>query len=281
MQCLHCGGALEWVSANARCSRCLNLFQHQNGQLTPVVVQAPGGGFNPDFNQVFAQQLGFGPPPPGAVPRPPGPPQGAAPPPQQGGPLAGIVPEGLNIRIHGVAPVPINFGAGGVSVNQEKLENKLKDKAKSEITWLIGTIVVIGLVVVGVIGLGIYIYVVAKDGGGAKKPTAGGDDTAWDGKAPFSCGGNDTPRIKGTVANLPGKTAITVTGNCQLTLENVQITAAIGIEAGANGQVVMNGGSITATTNTAVASGNAQVIITGAKTTGKSKKSGNGKVSTN
>lgn len=278
MQCLYCGGGLEWASSNARCSRCLNLFQHQSGQLSPVVVEAPGGGFNPEFNQVFAQQLGFGPPPPGAVPRPPG---GSPPPQQGGGPLAGIVPDGLNIRIHGVAPVPINFGAGGVSVNQEKLENRLKDRAKSEISWFIGTIVVIGLILVGAVGLGIYIYVVAKDGGGVHKPTAGGDDTKWDGKAPFSCGGNDEPKITGTVANLPGKTAITVSGNCHLTLENVQITAAIGIDASSNGQVVMNGGSIHATTNTAVASGNAQVVITGAQTTGKSKKSGNGKVSTN
>lgn len=281
MQCLYCGGALEWASDKARCSRCLNLFQHQAGQLTPVVVQAPGGGFNPEFNQMFQEQLGFGPPPPGAMPRPPGPAQPAQ---GQGGGgfLGGIVPEGLNIKIHGVAPVPIDFNSGGIGVNQKKLEKKLEDRAKSAIvSWIIGA-VILGIIVLGAIGLGIYIWLEVKNPSkGVGTPTAGGDDTAWDGKTPFTCDKNEEPKITGTVANLPGKTAITVKGNCHLTLENVQITAAIGIDASSNGQVVMNGGSINATTNTAVASGNSQIVIKGAKVTGTSKKSGNGKVSTN
>jgi hypothetical protein len=278
MQCLYCGGAVEWAGDKARCSRCLNLFQHQNGQLQPVVVEAPGGGWNPEFNQMFQQQLGFGPPPPGAVPRPPGPQQ----PQQQQGALGGIVPEGLNIRLHGVAPVPIDFNSGGIGINQQKLEKKLEDKAKSMIIgWIIGA-VILGIIVIGGIGFGIYIWAEVKSGGtGPSKPTAGGDDTAWDGKTPFSCKGNETPKITGTVANLAGKTAITVSSNCKLTLENVQITAAVGIETSSNGQVVMNGGSINATTNTAVASGNSQIVITGAKLTGKSKQSGNAKVTAN
>ena len=34
--------------------RCLALFNNQGGQLTPIQVQAPGGGNNPEFNAMFA-----------------------------------------------------------------------------------------------------------------------------------------------------------------------------------------------------------------------------------
>jgi LSD1 subclass zinc finger protein len=63
MQCLNCRGLLEFAGggAHARCTQCLALFAVQNGQLTPVIVQAPGGGNNPEFNNIFAQQLGFAP----------------------------------------------------------------------------------------------------------------------------------------------------------------------------------------------------------------------------
>jgi hypothetical protein len=62
MQCSSCGGAFEWAG-NGRYARCLALFSNQNGQLTPIQVQAPGGGTPPAFNAMFAQNLGFGPPP--------------------------------------------------------------------------------------------------------------------------------------------------------------------------------------------------------------------------
>ncbi|MCW5837163.1 MAG: hypothetical protein KIS78_32515, partial [Labilithrix sp.] len=47
MQCLHCGGPVEWVGGgpDARCTRCSSLFRPQNGQLTPVPGDAPGGGY--------------------------------------------------------------------------------------------------------------------------------------------------------------------------------------------------------------------------------------------
>src|SRR5262245_58494979 len=70
MQCLNCGGAFEFAGGgqHARCTRCLALFSNNHGPLTPIRVEAPGGGYNPDFNAMFARNLGFGPPPPGAGP---------------------------------------------------------------------------------------------------------------------------------------------------------------------------------------------------------------------
>ena len=41
MQCLHCGGPLEWAAGgmHARCTRCLALFNNNGGQLTPQQPQ--------------------------------------------------------------------------------------------------------------------------------------------------------------------------------------------------------------------------------------------------
>ena len=132
MQCLSCGGAFEWAGNGqyARCTRCLALFSNQNGQLTPIQVQAPGGGNNPEFNAMFAQNLGFGPPPPGA---------------------------GMSQPQHNMAAGTFDMGGGQqlqVQINGKTPEGYLKDKASSMIWgWIIGA-VILGIVVLGGIGLG-------------------------------------------------------------------------------------------------------------------------------
>ena len=133
MQCLNCGGAFEWAGGgqHARCVRCLSMFSQQNGQLTPIVVQAPGGGFNPEFNAIFAQNLGFGPPPPGAQPMPP---------PPQHNLGAGTFDMGGGQQLH-------------VKINGKTPENYLKDKASSMIWgWIIGA-VILGIVVLTFVGV--------------------------------------------------------------------------------------------------------------------------------
>src|SRR4051812_16661493 len=62
--CTSCGAALEWSpngQGHARCTRCAALFSSDGASLTPVRLEAPGGGFNPDFQAIFEQQLGFSP----------------------------------------------------------------------------------------------------------------------------------------------------------------------------------------------------------------------------
>ena len=56
--CTDCGAPLEWTPSreHARCSRCAALF---TSDLTPVRLEAPGGGFEPDFQAIFEEQLGF------------------------------------------------------------------------------------------------------------------------------------------------------------------------------------------------------------------------------
>lgn len=236
--------------------RCLALFQNQGGQLTPIVVQAPGGGNNPEFNAMFAKNLGFGPPPPGA----------GMPPQQQQGP-------------NNFAQGTFDMGGGQqvkLTVDGKTPENYLKDKASSMIWgWIIGAVVILFLIIGGVVLAG-YIYFQAKDPGpaaGAKAAAA----AAWDGKSTFDCKGNDAVTLTGVKANVAG-TAIKASGNCQLTLTGIDITAGIGIEASANAKVTMTGGSITATTNSVVASAGAKVDLVGTKVSGKAKQSGGAKV---
>jgi hypothetical protein len=189
------------------------------------------------------------------------PPQGMAPPQPQ----------------HNLAAGTFDMGGGEqlrVKINGKTPENFLKDKASSMIWgWIIGA-VIIGLLVITFIGVGIYVYVVAKDSGNgtaAAKTAAAGK---WDGKSTFECGGNDVVALSGITASAGVKAG----ANCRLTLTGVNITAPIGIEASANAKVVMTGGSINASTNSVVASAAAKVDLVGTKVTGKSKASGGAKI---
>lgn len=256
MQCLNCGGPFEYAQGGtcARCMRCLSLFQVQGGQLTPIVVEPPGGGFNPQFNAMFAQNLGFGPPPPGAQPMPP---------PQQR-------PQ------HDMGQGRFDLGGGHqlqVKIGGKTPENYLKHKASSMIWgWIIGA-VILGIILLTFVGVGIYVYVQAKDTSSPASGKAQKAAAAWDGKSTFECKGNDNVTLTGVTANV-SDTAIRAGGNCQLTLVNVKLTAPVGIEASANAKVTMTGGSITASSNSVVASAAAKVTLTGTQVSGKSKKSG-------
>jgi hypothetical protein len=257
MQCLSCGGAFEWAGNGqyARCTRCLALFNQQNGQLTPIHVQAPGGGHNPEFNAMFAQNLGFGPPPPGAA-------------------------TGMQQPQNNFAQGTFDMGNGQqvkLTIDGRSPENYLKNKASGMIWgWIIGAVILVLMVLTGV-GFGIYIYASAKDASSAPAAKAAAAAAKWDGKSTFECKANDAVALNGVKATVAG-TAIKASGNCQLTLVGVDISAATGIEASGNAKVTMTGGSIKATSNSVVASAAAKVDCVGTTVTGKSKASGAAKV---
>jgi hypothetical protein len=222
--------------------------------LTPVHIQAPGGGFNPEFNNMFARNLGFGPPPPGAQPMPP---PGQAP---RDNLAAGTFDLGGGQQLH-------------VKINGKTPENFVKDKASQMIWgWIIGA-VIIGLMVIIFAGVGIYVYIQAKS---TTSPTA--TKTAgvgsWDGKSELECKGNDAIALTGITATA----GVKASANCQLTMTGVNITAPVAIEASGNAHVTMTGGSITSSTNSVVASAAAKVDLVGTKVTGKAKTSGAAKV---
>lgn len=264
MNCTSCGGGLEWAGGGqyARCTRCQQLFAREGQGLKPIVVQAPGGGNNPEFNAMFAQQLGFGPP------------QRAAQAPQQGygggsQPIATYNEAGVQVELH---------------FDTKKAEDRLMQKASSMVWgWIIGAIIL--LIVIGVLaGIGIYGYVKAKEsmagvgaaGGGLPAKTA--QAQKWDGKSTFTCTGNDAVKLEGITAKVDTGPAIRADANCQLTLDNVNITSPTGIESSGNAQVTMTGGSITASGTAIDAQALSKVKVSGATVKGKVKQAGLAKI---
>jgi uncharacterized C2H2 Zn-finger protein len=62
--CSICRGTFEVVEPDgmmvARCGRCGALYEVQaGGGLRPIIVEAPGGGWNPEFQSLFESNLGF------------------------------------------------------------------------------------------------------------------------------------------------------------------------------------------------------------------------------
>jgi hypothetical protein len=170
-------------------------------------------------------------------------------------------------------------GSSDKGFDTDGLVDQAKDKAKTELVWYGIGCAVVGLVIIGLGGLGWYVYAEAKKGStaGSKSDsgeTASGDaseakEEKWDGKSPFTCGGNKKLKIKGVTAKLDKDTAITAQGNCQLTLEDCDITAKVGIEAGANAVVTVKGGKVTGTEAAAKALANSKIKFDGTKVTGK------------
>lgn len=58
-----CGGKLEKVEKDGnvmtRCEKCGILSRWDGQYLIPVIVEAPGGGWNPEFQALFEEKLGF------------------------------------------------------------------------------------------------------------------------------------------------------------------------------------------------------------------------------
>jgi hypothetical protein len=114
-------------------------------------------------------------------------------------------------------------------------------------------------------------------GGGAPAvgATAAG---AWDGTAPFTCGGNDTAVLNGVTAVIASGPAITAKANCSLTCNGCTINTDKGIAASGNARVTLAGGALTASDTAIEASDNARVVIDGTKVAGKAHARGNAKV---
>jgi hypothetical protein len=170
---------------------------------------------------------------------------------------------------------------GGLDTNG--LAEQAKDKAKSTLIWYGAGCVIVGIVLIGLAGLGWYIWgqVRATTSGSSSgpKPAAGkAEVVAWDGKKGFSCGGSKHLRIEGTTAKLTSGTAIQAGGNCRLVLSKVTITAPTAIQALANGQVTVEGGSVTGKPTAAKALGNGKITFKGTKVTGKKQALGAAKI---
>jgi hypothetical protein len=115
----------------------------------------------------------------------------------------------------------------------------------------------IGIVIAVVVVVAVIGGVVASSPGLVSRiPFMG-----WDGRQPFHCGVNDTVRIDGVTANLPGQTAIVVEQNCDVEIVNSHITALEGIRADGNRRVVVRNSTIVASGTGITAGGNKEVLL--------------------
>jgi hypothetical protein len=178
----------------------------------------------------------------------------------------------------------INIGGFKVKASTDKgldtqgLADQVTNKVRSEVTWWAIGCGVVALVVIGLAGLGFYIYRQAKGSLGPNTASAeDADEKKWDGKSELTCGGSDNIRVKGVTASLDD-TAVTAQGNCRIELVDCDITAKTAISAGANAVVVVKGGKVTGKSEAASALGNAKITFDGTKVTGKKSALGGAKI---
>ena len=152
----------------------------------------------------------------------------------------------------------------------------------SSIAWTVG----FGLLFVGVFGCvicgggGYVAWVVmsgSPGGGDFGGPVGSVEEATWDGASTFSCGGNDKVSLNGVTATLDD-IAIDAGGNCKLTLEDMNLTAATAIKAGGNAKITVTGGSVTGSKYLVDAGGNAKIDFSGVTTSGEVKTGGLAKV---
>jgi hypothetical protein len=166
-------------------------------------------------------------------------------------------------------------------LDTDGLAEQAKDKAKSTLIWWGIGCVIIGIVILGLAGLGWWIYgqYVASTSTAGPKPATGKAEAAeWDGKKGFTCGGSKHLRIKGVKAKIGSGTAINAGGNCRLELVDVTITAPTAIQAGANAVVTVKGGAVTGKPVAAKALGKSKIEFSGTKVTGKKQALGAAKI---
>ena len=170
-------------------------------------------------------------------------------------------------------------GSSSKGFDSDGLAKQGIEKAKSELIWWgIGAAIVL-IALIGLAVLGWYIYREATNpstGTGSaasdKDEDKGGKGkaSAWDGKEPFKCGGNDKVAISGVTAKFDKGTAITASGNCKLELTDVNVDAGIGITAEGNAVVTVKGGSVTGKDAAAKSTTqSSKITFSGTKVTGK------------
>lgn len=82
----------------------------------------------------------------------------------------------------------------------------------------------------------------------------------WDGKEPFSCGGNDRYKIEDVKADLGG-TAMNIGGNCHVELRDVKIEGKTAVKIGGNGRLTMFSGKLEGDKKGIEVGGNGRVIL--------------------
>jgi hypothetical protein len=164
----------------------------------------------------------------------------------------------------------------------ERATNKLAHKITNRLDVIVGGwiwgMAFAAFMLLAVVGIGLYLYyyegILDKN---APVPVKEATAASWDGKSTFICDGNDSLTLSGVQATL-STTAIVASGNCKLTLEQMNITAPVVIEAGSNAKVSIKQSTLTGTTTSIDASGNSTVTSQESQISGPTKTSGLAKI---
>jgi hypothetical protein len=124
------------------------------------------------------------------------------------------------------------------------------------------------------------VFVVLASAGGLMWRRFMPSSMVWNGKEPFSCGGNDEINLKQVNVDFSAGTALVAAGNCKIKCVDCVIKAPIAVEAAGNAEVTFVNGSLVGSELAIHATGNAHVNVSGnATVTGPTKESGNAHVS--
>jgi hypothetical protein len=99
----------------------------------------------------------------------------------------------------------------------------------------------------------------------------------WDGTTKLECFGSTVMHLRGKKANVAG-TAIEAAGNCELEIENCEISGDPAVFAAGNAKVTLVGGRLEGKKAALAASGGADVEIRGTQLAGRIERSGNARV---
>jgi hypothetical protein len=153
-----------------------------------------------------------------------------------------------------------------------KLAHQLTNQVDRMVSGWIWGLFIMGLLLICAVIFGIYLFY-----SGALTGTTPLSKNAvaaqWDGKATFTCRGNESLILSGVSAAL-NVTAIEATGNCKLTLTQMILIAPTVIEAKGNATVLIQRSTLNGTTATINASANAVVSLSETQLSGPTKKSG-------
>ena len=83
----------------------------------------------------------------------------------------------------------------------------------------------------------------------------------WSGSEPFQCGDRDVHVLDGVDVTLAHRTAIEISGHCQVTLRNSHIAAWEGISVQDHGRLLIEGSTIEASEAVIAATGHAQIEV--------------------
>ncbi len=168
----------------------------------------------------------------------------------------------------------INVGVGTGGINTDEIASQLKEKAKWKLIGCGIALVLFLILAVIVLIVGWRIYAKTADAMSGQPTKTAQKVVAWDGTKPLTCVSKNM-KVVGTTATLASGTAIRATGNCKLTLMNVNVSAPTALSVSGASLVIIEGGSLTGSKVAISALGKkAKVQIRGAKITGKVNKIG-------